>query len=186
MSWRTCTFPTFLFEAVLQLREECRTLRAKRRKVFHKDCCSIVPKWEHSTPREAYSLTARAVIWEMGDTSLFPSQWDRYWRLVSYLRKKNRRKKIKMYDRLSQTFPLVKHMRWMWLISKHYKYCRNVPVIWSCKLAELLTLLQLFFGMAHQCYERSVFYQYLSNYPFELLPTPPEGEDHSFLKVSTP
>lgn len=162
-----CTFPTtFPFDVVLWLREECRTLRAKRRKVFHEEPCSTALKWEQPPPREAYNLRARALIWEVGDTSLLPSQWDGCWRLVSYLRMKNRRKKIKFYDSLSRTFPLVKHMRWMWLISKLYKYCRNVPGIWSCRLAELLTpLLQLFSGVAHQCFKRSLFYQYLWNYP---------------------
>lgn len=151
---------------MLWLREECRTLRAKRRKVFHEEPCSTALKWEQPPPREAYNLRARALICEVGDTSLLPSQWDGCWRLVSYLRMKNRRKKIKFYDSLSRTFPLVKHMRWMWLISKLYKYCRNVPGIWSCRLAELLTpLLQLFSGVAHQCFKRSLFYQYLWNYP---------------------
>lgn len=136
---------------VLWLREECRTLRARRRKVLCKECCSTALKWEHFTTREAYSLRARALIWEMGDTSLFPPQWDGCWRLISYLNMKNRRNKMKFYCSLSQRFPLVKHVRWMWLISKLYKYCRNVPGIWSCKLAELLTpLFQVFSGMAHQ------------------------------------
>lgn len=33
----------------------------------------------------------------------------------------------------------------LWLISKLYKYCRNVPGVWGCKPAELLTPLFLFF-----------------------------------------